>query len=134
MIVQHDAMSHVTSSLGFDDDVVMILEYDSQDPYAIYLRFEYVGPLWHLDRSIIADALTSDRLQGLSDVKARREGSKIEIYLDSPEGTAVVKIDALVVSAFLQEIYTLVPEDEAAKISEDQMEIFLSEFMIADED
>lgn len=126
MLIQHDAVSHVTSSLGFDDDVTMILEYDTQDPYVIFLRFDYIGPTWHLDRSIIADALTSDRLQGLSDVKARREGGMIEIYLDSPEGTAVVKIDALVVSAFLQEIYTFVPEDEAGKIAEAAIEEFLS--------
>lgn len=135
MIVQHDALGHVLSSLGHDDQMDLILEYDSEDPHAVRLVFDpRDGMPWRFGRSILADALIYPGLQGDCDVKASLDVPDVRIFLDSPGGTISVKINALLVSAFITEIYSLVSEDEADKTVQDQLDTFLSQLAIEDED
>lgn len=146
MIVQHDADAHVTTSFGFDADVRLIFEYHATDPLAVKMTFDLpscgcrdceestpTGPTWELDRMILADVLVNDGLQGTNDVQASRDGDTVFLFLDSADGTAAVKIDTLTLSAFVKEIFELVPEDEAAKSVQDQMDAWLSEVLIGDE-
>jgi len=146
MIVQHDADAHVTTSAGFDADIRLIFEFHATSPLSVSMTFDLpscgckdcetggpVGPTWVLDRMILADVLVNDGLQGIGDVQASRDGDTVFLFLDSPEGTAAVKINTLDLSAFVREIFELVPEDEASQSVQDQMDAWLSEVLIGGE-
>lgn len=146
MIVQQDAVVDLQSSLGFKGKARVIFEFHSTDPFAVQMIFDTacdcedydcsghgdkpLGPVWYLARSILADALVNEGLQGTADVQASRDGDKIRIFLDSSEGTAAIKVDALLVSGFIRKVYEATPEGDASKIFQDQVDSWLSEVLL----
>lgn len=123
MIHQADVFAHVKTSAGFDDQLPVILAFDGDDPVAVSITFDVPeGPTWLIARSLLSDALDTDRVTGEGDVQVLNDGDTVLIFLATEIGphahTAAAKIDKVEVIEFLDETYEIVSrEDESIKIT-----------------
>lgn len=133
MIIQHGATGYIVTSLGYDGELDMWLEFDTDEPLVIALVLD-PDRVWHFGRNLLSDALRTPGPHGRNDVTTQLDGTEFRIFLDSPEGAASIRLDAVGVFDFVTQVYHLMPEDKASKVTQDQLEEFLDEFMIDDEE
>lgn len=131
MIHEQDTDAVVTSTLARGDARgLVILRYDTEDPYAMHLVFPGNDP-WRFSRDIVADALAIPGNKGIGDVQVRddTETGKVIFFLSSPEGLAAVKIPREDVAEFIGETFEMVPGGDEDSIANDAVDRLLADIL-----
>ena len=135
MIHEQDMRVSVTSTLadGTGNGIV-ILRYDSADPYAVHLVLPDQG--WVFGRTLLLDSFANPRTQGVGDVQVLDDeaNGKTIVFLDSPEGVAALKFERTDIETFLTESFEIVPLDDESTFLDAELETFLSGILTASEE
>ncbi|PYC76857.1 SsgA family sporulation/cell division regulator [Streptomyces tateyamensis] len=111
--VQGHVVMNLVVSRELSFRLVVDLEYDPTDPYAVRLTFHLPGDVpvsWVFGRELLLDGIS--RPTGEGDVRIRPVGeelSEVGILLCSPDGVAQLRCAAPPLAAFLARADRLVP-------------------------
>lgn len=135
MIHEQDMRITVTSTLGEGTGTgIVILRYDSADPYAVHLVLPEQE--WVFSRDLLLDSFAKPRVQGVGDVQVLDDeaAEKTIVFLDSPEGVAALKFERSDIETFLTESFEIVPFGDESEHLNAELETFLSGILTASEE
>jgi hypothetical protein len=128
-------LSYVTSSLGANQPVEVVWQYDKEDPFAVHMVFGSKNPdekRWVLGRDLVAEGLVSPntRTYGDGDVQIQTDGIWVRVFLSSPEGTAQVRMIKQDLINFIDSTVKIVgPEDDETKIAQEELDTVLTKIL-----
>ncbi|GAA2250076.1 MULTISPECIES: SsgA family sporulation/cell division regulator [Kitasatospora] len=130
--VQGHVVMHLVVSNELSFRILVDLEYDPADPYAIRLTFHLPGDApvtWVFARELLLDGISQPTGEG--DVHIHPLGeelAEVGIMLRSPEGDAVLRSSAPPLIAFLTRTDRLVPvgEERTGGDLDEQLALILS--------
>jgi hypothetical protein len=122
-----DCLVDLAVGAGRSIPVSAHFSYSSQDPYSIHVTFHYEGrpPVtWVFGRDLLAEGTV--RPSGLGDVRIwpeeERQPRALRLELTSPHGYALLSLPSDALTAWLGQIYRLVPpglEDTALDLDDE---------------
>lgn len=112
-----------------DITLVVMLTYHSDDPFAVYLVFQESRPVtWRFARDLLADGTYA--VAGIGNVQIWQEGAfHVIIRINSPDGTAHVRLRLRQLKSFLEATKSCVPlgaETERLDFSQELAELLSS--------
>lgn len=114
-MISKKVTAYVHGANGARGEITAELSYDGvRDPLVVQLAFRdgSYEVIWLVSRDLLLQAMDTNQLVGLSDVKARSgygTESVVYVHLASPDGTAVLRFGRSALGDFLADTVKAVP-------------------------
>lgn len=116
----------IQSSLGANHPADTVWTYASDDPFAIKIKYPD-GTTWDIGRDLVADAIITNKMVGEGDIKIQTDGDWLRMFIDTPDGTGVIRVIKYEVIDFIDESIKIVgPDDAETKIAQSELDDVLT--------
>lgn len=116
----HAFIGAMVDPSGTKNPCVAALQWDTNEPAAVKWEFTPAGqdPVdWSHSRELLISALTTSSFVGMGDVGLSCEGDTLWVYLNSPEGDAIVCMPREPVDLLIEDSIRTIPSGSEAETS-----------------